>query len=456
MTHLSLSDFTPRHAVSLGNNRYLFPSGISSFFDADFPHGTFCGTPICEKQYLSMDVTVCGDRSAGICWEFTERHDDAEAHGPDMTIKMGLLPGLKTRLAVPFSALSGSRVFLPRTPGKLKTVVGGHPVHLDRLVRFGIGVDKTPHDLILQIENIRILDEEPDYPLPDMKMVDAFGQKKGADWEGKTHSKEELVSFLQKEAADTTETPLPDRSQWGGWPKKTLKDGTGYFSLHHDGKRYWLCDPDGYAFFSAGFDCVGLGDQCNLTGITDLCEELPPKQSIGWFEGSWQGLKTDNFNYFIHNAYLAFGDDYYNTWADMIRRRLVSWGCNTIACWSDPRFYRRERMPYVIIGPGYPMTKNPIFRDFPDVFSPEFDTAAEKWAHFLCETRDDAYLLGYFLSNEPAWAFVNNINLAAMALAGKEHTYCKEYIITSLENQYKDITALNEAWHAAFADSADL
>ena len=446
---ISLQNFTPWLVQPQGDDRYLFPRGMSALH-FDFPRGTFCGEIVTPSQYLSLDVTVLGDRAAGICFEFTEE----DAPGPGMTVKMGVLPGLKTRLAIPFSALSGGDVFLPRTPGKLKTVVGGHPMHLDRLVRFGICVDKTPHDLTLKLENLCILDEEPDYPLEHRIMVDELGQKKVSDWKNKTHGKEALIAALRAEAADTTETPLPDRSVWGGWTKKKLKAGTGYFSLHHDGRRWWLCDPDGYAFFSTGFDCVGLGDQCNLTGITGLCENLPPKTEIGWSKGKWMGKETENFNYFVHNAYRAFGEDYYGIWADMIRRRLISWGSNTIACWSDMNFIRREKMPYVIIGWGYPQTKTAVFRDFPDVFSPEFEENAEQWAHFLDETKGDAYLLGYFLSNEPAWAFVNNINLAAAALAGAEHTHCKDYIVGRLKEQYGEISALNAAWNASF-DSFD-
>lgn len=447
MKTLDLTAFRPWRSEILGNGQFRFPKGSASSIFIEFPRGTFCGEIIRPDQYLSMDITVCGERSAGVCWQFWE----TESNSYDLSIKMGLLPNLPTRVALPFSALFGKDVFMTRTPGKLKTVVHGHPVHLDRLQKFAICVDKTPVDLLLKIENVRILDEEPDYPLADMKMVDALGQKKGTTWPGKTESVEELVTALRAEAADTDEVPLPDRSAWGGWTGKKLKEGTGYFSLHHDGRRWWLCDPDGYAFFSMGFDCVGLGDQCNLTGITSLCEDLPPKGEIGWSKSQWQGRPTENFNYFVHNAAMAFGDDYFNIWADMIRRRLIRWGCNTIACWSDRRFIEREKLPYVIIGWGYPHTSTNIFRDFPDVFSPEFEESSEKWAHFLDGTRDDPYLLGYFMSNEPTWAFVDNINIAAHALAHEAKLCSKDYIIDGLKEKYGEIAKLNEAWGADFA-----
>lgn len=447
MTNLSLQSFTAWNASPLGDDCYRFQSGGASYSMA-FAQGTFCGAAITSEQYLSIDVTVCGDHSAGVCFDFTE----SESSAPDMTIKFGVLPHLKTRIAIPFTVLSGEMLFLPRTPGKLKTVVCGHPVHLDRLVRFAITVDRTPKDLTLKIENLRILDSEPDYPLSDEIMVDALGQKKVSTWQGKTADADAMIAALKEEAADKTIHPLPNRSIWGGYTKKKLKEGTGYFSLFHDEKRWWLCDPEGYAFFSTGFDCVCVGDNCNLTGIQNLCEELPPKDSVGWSEGQWAGKKLENFNFFSYNLYRAFGVEYFRIWADMIYRRLISWGCNTVACWSDLHFVELEKMPYVIIGSGYPQTKTAIFRDFPDVFSPEYKEAAENWAHCFDKTRDDPYLLGYFMSNEPAWAFVNHINLAAVAMAKKEKTYCKEYIIRCMKEKYTDITALNQAWNASFAD----
>lgn len=442
---IDLNEFETNRSTNLGMNRWLFPKGESNIF-IEFSKGSFCNQSINAEQYLSMEVTVESERSAGICWQFWE----SEKTKWDISIKMGLLPGIKTRIALPFSTLMAKKLFLNRTPGKLKTVVNGRPVHLDRLVKFAICVDKTPIDLTLKIENVCILNEEPDYPLEEKIMIDTLGQKKNSNWPGKTKTIDEMVTALRFEAESITETPLPNRSKYGGYTAKKLNNGTGFFSLTHDGERYWLCDPEGFAFFSMGFDCISLGDDCNLTDIEALCENLPPKTEVGWRSSYWQGVPCKYFNFAAHNAYMAFGDDYYNIWADMTRKRLINWGCNTVACWSDKQFIEREKMPYVIIGKGYPNTLMRIFRDFPDVFSPEFEENSSKWAEFLYEKRDDPYLLGYFMSNEPAWAFVNNINIAAYTLASNENLYSKKFIIDELIKKYGDIKNLNNNWKANF------
>ena len=438
--------------VTRDGNRCHFPAdGGSLVLDLDTP-GEMDGVPLTEEKWLSMDLTVHGTRSAGILWKFwIDGETDDRLH-----IKMGLLPQLKTRVALPLSVLSGKTLFLPRTPGKLKSVVFGHSLPLSRITRFALAVDRAPEELDLQIENICLCDHEPDFPLEDRPMVDALGQKYGADWPGKTESLDALKEILRREEADRDETPLADRSRYGGWTKKRFDDGTGFFALHHDGRRYWLKDPDGYAFFSMGFDCVCLGSDCNLTGIRGLCENLPPENAVGWSRHPWQGKMMENFNFFAHNFYSVFGEDYYNIWADMIRRRLVRWGCNTVACWSENAFIKREKLPYVVIGPGYPQTTRAIFRDFPDVYSPEFAENAAKWARFLDSVRDDPCLIGYFLSNEPAWAFVNGIDLAAMCLASPGPLCTKDVIVARLAEKYGTIDALNTVWGTSFADFKEL
>lgn len=441
-----LDRFTPQNVTKNGN-RYLFPADGGSLDLTLEEPGRLDGVPLTEDKWLSMDLTVHGTRSVGILWKFAiDGETDDRFH-----IKMGLLPRLTTRVALPLSVLSGNTLFLPRTPGKLKSVVFGHSLPLSRITRFSLAMDRAPEEVDLQIENVCLLAHAPAFPLENRPMVDALGQKYGADWPGKTKDLDALRTVLQEEEADREETPLADRSHYGGWTKKRFDDGTGYFALHHDGRRYWLKDPDGYAFFSMGFDCICLGDNCNLTGICGLCENLPPEGTVGWSHHPWHGKTMDNFNFFAHNFYTVFGENYYDIWADMTKRRLVNWGCNTVACWSEKAFIAREKLPYVVIGPGYPQTARTIFRDFPDVYSPEFAENAEKWAHFLDPVRSDPYLIGYFLSNEPAWAFVNGIDLAAMCLASPEPLYTKDVIVTRLAEKYGVIERLNEKWGTSFA-----
>ena len=227
-----LDRFTPQNVTKNGN-RYLFPADGGSLDLTLEEPGRLDGVPLTEDKWLSMDLTVHGTRSVGILWKFAiDGETDDCFH-----IKMGLLPRLTTRVALPLSVLSGNTLFLPRTPGKLKSVVFGHSLPVSRITRFSLAVDRAPEEVDLQIENVCLLDQAPAFPLEDRPMVDALGQKYGADWPGKTKDLDALRTVLQKEEADREETPLADRSHYGGWTKKRFDDGTGYFALHHDG---WL------------------------------------------------------------------------------------------------------------------------------------------------------------------------------------------------------------------------
>ena len=68
-------------------------------------------------------------------------------------------------------------------------------------------------------------------------------------------------------------------------------------------------------------------------------------------------------------------------------------------------------IPYVTSLPEFPTTKQNIFRDFPDVFNEEYEETAKKNAQELAHIVPAHYswMIGYFLRNEPSWAFVCNL-----------------------------------------------
>ena len=53
----------------------------------------------------------------------------------------------------------------------------------------------------------------------------------------------------------------------GRLENKKLAKGTGFFTKYKADGKWWLADPDGYAFFSAGPDCVNVPVDCRVDGI---------------------------------------------------------------------------------------------------------------------------------------------------------------------------------------------
>jgi hypothetical protein len=110
------------------------------------------------------------------------------------------------------------------------------------------------------------------------------------------------------------------------------------------------------------------------------------------------------------NLIRAFGPEHWRQrWEELVFPLMREIGFNSCGNWSDCDAARRARMPYV-----YPMPPTPageqvarVFRDFPDVFAAGFEREAEAFAAPLAALTDDPAMIGYFLMNEPMWAFTD-------------------------------------------------
>ena len=187
---------------------------------------------------------------------------------------------------------------------------------------------------------------------------------------------------------------------------------------------------------------------------------LPPKDGV-WADAwppprysSEPGLELVDFP--AANLIRAFGGDWWDNWARMTRARLYHWGCNTVANWSEQKFCDWAGMPWVLPMSGFPTTGTRIFRDFPDVYAPEYADNARVFAAQLERYRDDRTLIGYFLSNEPHWAFVSELCIAEEVLKNPAPTHTKEALIAALTRQYGTAAALSSAWNHNFASFDEL
>ena len=75
--------------------------------------------------------------------------------------------------------------------------------------------------------------------------------------------------------------PFADWSKYGGWTRKKLTEGTGFFSrIKEDNGKWWLVDPLGYAFLSIGPDCVGPEIDCRIDGLEKISTGCRPKTIV--------------------------------------------------------------------------------------------------------------------------------------------------------------------------------
>jgi len=81
---------------------------------------------------------------------------------------------------------------------------------------------------------------------------------------------------------------------------------------------------------------------------------------------------------------------------------MDAWGLNTIASWSDPRLGAAKRKPYVVLLHGWGIESG--YLGLPDVFSDGFAKKIDAAAAEQCSgKKEDPWLLGYFIGNEPPW-----------------------------------------------------
>jgi hypothetical protein len=405
-------------------------------------------------RYLVADV-FHEDSSSDILYvEFFRRGEPDE---PRIHAKMGILPGLATRVVVPLAYLDGQSFFMARQERRLKGVMPGRRMAADeiRSVRIRVGPTAEGFDPKLWVTGLRLTSVEPGPLPPTTPIVDAVGQWKARDWPGKSGGPEKVTADLHALAEETAEERFPEGwSRFGGWREKRF-ESTGFFRVERDDSRWWLVDPDGFAFFSVGVDVAIPSAAGPVEGMEDLHEWLPDPQ--GEFGPAYEVVRGKReFSFLTANWIRAFGADWLEQWRAVTRNLLVGWRFNTIGNWSDLEFARGARLPYVIPLRGFPTTEALLYRDFPDVFSDEYARAAERFAEQGTTFRDDPYLIGYFLDNEPLWAFGDN-NLASEMLATAAPSASRREFVAWIRNRYQDDPEhLSSAWNRGFSSFDEL
>lgn len=416
-------------------------------------------------HWLVMDVKGSLKADPAMAFEFW--NEGKEQEGSDLTGIVGLLPGIRVRVAFPLEASDGSRLFfLHRPPGRLKMVVHGNKIYMDTCRKMSFGFYRINQPQLIEIGNVHLTDTEPEYPEEEAVLLDELGQWNLCDWPGKTKSGEELTARLLSRAS------LPDRqfpeglSQYGGWKAKRFH-ATGFFRVEKADGRWWIADPEGCAFFSAGLDCLSLTAVHTETSSTSQWHKaLPPKDSP--YSEAYQsrresgfvgvGSQPDIFCYDAANLMRAFGADWRAKGYKILRDYLLEWGFNTIGNWSAPDVIKNLRLPYVLPLAGFPdkSIEKKIFRDFPDVFGAQFTGECERYAKQLQDYIGDPLLIGYFMRNEPEWAFVEDICIAEEMLENPEDNATKQEFIRRMEGRYCSVDRFNEAWNMKLASFAEL
>ena len=319
------------------------------------------------------------------------------------------------------------------------------------------------------VDNVRAVGEyEVRNPEGFFPFVDEFGQYIHDDWKNKMHSEGELKEQAKIELDYLAEATGPkDRGAYGGWTAGPKLGATGFFRTEKRDGKWWIVDPEGYLFWTAGLNCVA--SDAVFTGISqreNYFKFLPGQDSpLGQFyaEGTHAShgfykdkLPFKTYNFYQSNLYRKYGDAWLDKFRETAHLRIKDWGMNTIGFVSDFGATRQHKTPYVgsiwINGTPKIEGSDGFWGKFHDVFDPNFRVAVRNSVETQKEGANDPWCIGYFVDNELSWGQLGSLSLGALKSPATQPS--KIEFVNDLKTKYLQIGHLNIVWGSDY-DSWD-
>ncbi len=327
--------------------------------------------------------------------------------GPRRVVIQPFGQGVWMRAAVPL------KYFQRRDYGPSMALVNNKPTNsfwmsvwgpfgsIDSVEALGITMQYPIGSPTLEIRSIRLAREDPGSEvLEKLPVVDEFGQWIHADWPRKARNLEQL----KKEWAEEQESLLPgdfEYCSFGGY-LRTEAEATGFFRVEKVDEKWWFVDPDGHLFLSIYVPGLGSpGYSTQTEHRKDYYAALPPDDL---------GIPKPRFPvpgpvaFHAWNLYRRFGPEWRTKAIDLTIRRMEAWGLTT---GPSPYFTSglkvETKKPYLNFF-RVPRDRDTTFLGLPDVYSEDFVRSVDEAAAIqMAPRKDDPYLLGYFVGNEPPW-----------------------------------------------------
>jgi len=416
-------------------------------------------------RYLKMDIKNTGVSGAII--GFVVKSPDGSGDMERVSASARVAPGATEVLA---ADLSSKSVVADRTVDFL-WMRGTPQPRLDtsnvvQLMLYVVQPDE-PHEFI--VDDVRLetpteaLAEEAFFPL-----VDGFGQFAHEDWPGKTHSVEDLARRRAMGEADLLAHPGPEGwDRYGGWAAGPQLEATGFFRVEKYNGKWWFVDPEGRLFWSHGFNTVSHLAGGFITARERYFHGLPdPESPLAAFyytkqeylPGSETLSRFTGFHFGGANLYRKYGADWKGMSADVVHRRLRSWGANTIAGFSSGQIYNQSRTPYVV---AFPIQCKRIeeakgyWREFPDVFDPSFrNNLRYQLKTEYGRALADPWCIGFLTDDEMSWE--DEVYLATATITSTHTQPAKQVFVADLQAKYGHIARLNASWGSDYDSWQDL
>jgi len=310
----------------------------------------------------------------------------------------------------------------------------------------------VPYNANLGNIAIKITEGDP-AAVKHITLVDRFGQSTQTDWPDKVKDESELAADVESEKAYYAGFHGPALDTYGGWPGSGQKMGlkaTGFFHVEKTAGQWNLVDPLGNAFFQLGVCAFSPGDDYTLVkGREQIYENLPDPN--GDYKTAFLPDQDNGvLSFHLLNMIRKYHEPYsLETFTARHIERTRAFGFNSMGAFSAAAgndAAKAANFPYVGSLPlgrwDAGIQEIPGLRETWDPFD-EGNRAivATQFAQKLPAAANDPLLIGYFLTNEPAY---EDIPKVVPTLKG---TFaCKRRLVQMLQEKYGIIDAFNAAW----------
>jgi hypothetical protein len=342
-----------------------------------------------------------------------------------------------------------STVNQPRSGYWINIEAGGHaPVRTVRAV--SVTMRYPAQAATVEVRRLSLAKTDPGDAVLDgaAPLIDDFGQYRHAQWS----SKAAALDALKREWAQEDRMLVP-RSEvpacrYGGFGAGKRK-ASGFFRVEQIAGRWWLVDPQGCRFWSAGVNGAGNEPpQTQTLNRSKMFASIPTAAQIP-APGAAADPLRDPVSFYMANLQKRFGTDWRGPSAQLTARRMRAWGINTAygAALNDALTVPSMRQPYVLPLRGWQHIEGAIM-GMPDVYSAAFAARVDREAaQQLGPRKDDPWMIGYFIGNEPPWP-ARESQLVDLVLAGPASELQKRF---KAELAKGDSPAARKAMvHAAF------
>ncbi len=298
-----------------------------------------------------------------------------------------------------------STVNQPRSSYWINIEAGGHgPVRNVRSI--GVTMRYPARAATLEIRKVSLSKTDPGDAILDggTPIIDDYGQYAHVDWPGKARDTALLVREWSQEARLLVPKSVPG-CRHGGY-ESGRRRASGFFRVEKIDNRWWFVDPSGCRFWSAGVNGAGAAPPfTQIVGRDKLFASIPTATQE-FAPGATGDAFRDPVSFYAANLMKRFGQDWRAQSAMLTSRRMRTWGLNTAygpALNDSLPAGLPARQPYVYPLRGWQMIEGAIM-GLPDVYSETFARRVYRdAAEQLAPRKDDPWMIGYFIGNEPPW-----------------------------------------------------